>query len=263
MSEASHTEMATLLAEAEANANPVAPLTDTFADLDLAGAYQIQFLNVDRRLEAGEKLTGYKVGLTSLEAQKHFNIDEPDFGHLFWGMERGSGGAVPMDRLIAPKVEAELAFVLGRDLEGPVSRSEVVLAVDHVVGAIEVVDSRLADWKIKAADTIADNGSSAYYALGTCRAGIKDVDLTHVGMALWLNGEVALTGSGAAVMGDPLEAVVFLVNALGRHGRGLKEGQVILSGALSGMVPLKAGDTVQAEFLGLGSIGLRAEGEKR
>lgn len=255
-------KMADELHVAETTREPIEPLTERF-HLDLDAAYQVQMMNAARSLKQGNRLVGYKIGLTSLEAQKHFGITHPDFGHLFHTMVLDQDAEFDVSTLIQPKIEAEVAFILGRDLKGPgVTIAEAARAVDSVMGAFEIIDSRIKDWRIKAADTIADNGSSSRFVLAGTPVRLTELDLPHVGMALSKNGEVSLTASGAAVMGNPLNALVFLANELGEHGRPLMAGEVILSGSLGGMLPMRPGEFYTAEFLKLGRVGLRTKGEK-
>lgn len=251
-------DIASELSTAEADRRPVKPITERFPELTHEDAYDIQKLNVNKALMEGRFLAGYKVGLTSRSAQKHFQVFEPDFGHLFADMAWRDEAQENLTELIQPRIEAEIAFVLARDLTGPgITIAQVMASVDYVVGAMEVIDSRIADWKIKALDTIADNGSSARYILGAKAVILSSIDLQTVGMSLAKNGEVWQTGAGSAVLGNPLNALVFLANQLGERGTGLKAGQFILSGALSGVLPMKIGDFFTAEFLKLGRVSVR------
>lgn len=257
-------DIAAELALAERDRRPIKPITERFPELSESDAYDIQKLNVSKAFVDGRFLTGYKIGLTSRSAQKHFQVFEPDFGHLFADMAWRDEAEESLSALIQPRIEAEMAFVLGKDLTGPgVTMAQAMGAVDCVVGAMEIIDSRIADWKIKAHDTIADNGSSARYVLGSRAVKLSDIDLNSVGMSLSKNGEVWVTGAGSAVLGNPLNALVFLANRLGERGTGLKAGQFILSGALSGVLPMKAGDFFTAEFLKLGRVSVRVAGEKQ
>lgn len=250
---------------AEKNRQPIRPITETTPGFSLEDAYLIQSMNAGRALREGKVLSGYKIGLTSREAQKHFGLTHPDYGHLFNTMAICEEGELVLSQLIQPKIEGEVAFILGKDLKGPgLTLVDVLTAVDCALVAMEIVDSRIENWKIKAADTIADNGSSARYVLGTLKRSLRDFDLTTIGMALSRNAEVLVTGSGAAVMGNPLNAVVFLANELGKMDKGLLAGEVILSGSLSGMIPLQARDSFTCEMLGLGKCSVHvvvAEGQ--
>ncbi|MEZ4751729.1 MAG: fumarylacetoacetate hydrolase family protein [Bdellovibrionota bacterium] len=253
--------LAMALAHAEEAGNTILSPSKQEGGLSLEQAYAIQMQNVLRRLKKGERLVGFKLGLTSAEAQKHFSVFEPDFGHLFSGMLVEAGGEIDLSTLIQPKVEGEIAFVTGQDLQGPgVTLVDVARAIDWVHPAIEIIDSRIRNWEITAADTIADNASSARVVLGSGVPFTGEYDLSLIGMALSKNGEVLHTGAGAAVLENPLHAVSFLANELGKHGQVLPAGSLILSGSLSGMLSVEAGDFFTAEFDGLGSVSIRFGG---
>ncbi|MCB0406132.1 MAG: fumarylacetoacetate hydrolase family protein [Bdellovibrionales bacterium] len=250
--------LAMALAHAEEEGNTILPPSKQEGGLSVEQAYAIQMQNVLRRLKQGERLIGFKLGLTSDEAQKHFSVFEPDFGHLFFNMLIEEGEQVDLATLIQPKVEGEIAFITGQDLQGPgVTLVDVVRAVQWVLPAIEIIDSRIRNWEISAADTIADNASSARVVLGRAQRFSGEWDLSLMGMALSKNGEVLLTGAGAAVLENPLHAVSFLANELGKHGQVLPAGSLILSGSLSGMLSVEPGDFFKAEFDGLGSVTVR------
>ncbi len=252
-----HQDYSRKLWEAEIKHTPIPSFSADFNGA-LPDAYKIQAETANTRIKAGEKLVGYKIGLTSLEAQKHFGITHPDFGHLFESMRLENGAVCPTEKLIAPKVEAEIAFIMGSDLKGPgVTVDQAKDAVESVVGALEIIDSRFEKWKINAFDTIADNGSSCRFVLGNRRLSLKEVDLPFIGMALSKDDEVMLTACGAAVMGNPLEALCFLANELSKFGRHLEEGHVVLSGSLGGMISMEKGVTYSAELLGLGKVSVQ------
>lgn len=247
------------LLEAEKSRRPVPPLVARYEGFSIDDAYQVQCHNANQSLMQGKRLVGYKIGLTSRAAQTHFGVTHPDFGHLFASMAIADEGVVPLAQLIQPKIEGEIALVLGKDLKGPeVTVVDAMDAVEYALTAMEIIDSRIENWKISAADTIADNGSSALFVLGENKVALKGLNLAELGMAFSHNGEVLFTGSGAAVMGNPLNALVFLANELGKQDRGLRAGEVILSGALSGMASLKAGDFFSCEIGRLGSCSVRA-----
>jgi len=246
------------LLEAEKNRRPVAPLIERYKNISVEDAYQVQMHNANQALMQGKRLVGYKIGLTSRAAQIHFGLTHPDLGHLFAPMAVADEGETALSQLIQPKIESEIALVLGKDLKGPdVTIVDVMNAVEYAVCAMEIIDSRIENWKITAADTIADNGSSAQFVLGENKVPVKGLNLAELGMAFYRNGEVLFTASGAAVMGNPLNALVFLANELGKHNRTLRAGEVILSGALSGMSPMKAGDFFSCEIAKLGSCSVR------
>jgi 2-oxopent-4-enoate hydratase len=258
MSEARLQNLADKLFEAEKSRTPIDPLSAD-AKLSLEDAYGIQLRNAARQLHHGGRLVGYKIGLTSREAQKQFGVFEPDFGHLFESMAVLEDGELVLSELIQPKIEGEIAFLLARELKGPgVTALDALLAVDSALVCMEIVDSRIANWKIKGVDTIADNGSSSRFVVGARRVSLKNLDLPLLGMALSKNGEVQATGAGAAVMGNPLNAVAFLANELAKFDRGLLPGQVVLSGAVSAMLPVKAGEFYTCEMAKLGKVTVRA-----
>lgn len=249
-----HEALAQKLWDSETNRKAIQPFSLEFGS-KIEDAYQIQCSTAQLRLSRGEKLVGYKIGLTSLEAQKHFGISHPDFGHLFESMEIKTGSKVNLNELIQPKIEAEIAFMMGADLKGPgVTYEQAKRAVAYVCAALEIIDSRFENWKIGAFDTIADNGSSARFVLGETRMPLSELDLPHLGMALSKNNEVQLTAAGAAVMGDPIQAVCFLANELARVGKCLEKGQIVLSGSLGGMLTMEKGTIYSAEILKLGKV---------
>jgi 2-keto-4-pentenoate hydratase len=249
--------------EARVHALACDPLTDTQATLSILDAYTISDLNMRRRTAQGTvRLVGKKIGLTSIAVQKQLRVAEPDFGYLTSDMLVQNGKDVPLVKLIAPKVEGEVAFVLKNELRGPnVSVEDVLAATDYLLPAIEIIDSRVRDWKIKIADTIADNASSALFVLGEERHSIKDLDLQLAGMALRVNGEVLSTGVASACLGNPAVAVAWLANAMGKFGVSLLPGEIILSGAFGPVVPVIAGDHVEVKISGLGSVQCRFLGD--
>jgi len=255
-------EMADRLHDAEKNRIPIEPLTSAYEGFEEENAYSVQNINAARAAREGKRLVGYKVGLTSREAQRQFNVFRPDYGHLFDSMAVLEETPIQLSGLIQPKIEGEIAFILGKDLKGPgVTIVDALNAVDYAVNAVEIVDSRIRDWKISAPDTIADNGSSALFVLSGLRKRIESLDLPSIGMAFSQNGEVRVTGAGAAVMGNPLSAVVFLANELGRMDKSLLAGEVVLSGALSSMLSIAPGDVFACEMHGLGRLNLRFAGK--
>ncbi|MDR0602261.1 MAG: fumarylacetoacetate hydrolase family protein, partial [Treponema sp.] len=226
--------------------------------LTIDDAYGIQLANVKRVLEMGHVISGKKIGLTSSGIQKQFGVNEPDYGHLYAAMDC-KDGLVNTDALMQPKIEGEIAFVLKKDLAGgKVTREDVIRAADYVVAAFEIVDSRIAGWKIKLVDTVSDNASSGRYILGSRKLGPDEVDLPNVSMKLWKNGsEPAGEGTGAAVLGDPCVSVAWLANRLWGYGVTLKAGEVILSGAFSSAPAAKKGDSFTAEFSSFGKVEAR------
>ena len=237
---------------------PVLPLTDREPDITIADAYQIQLRFIQRRLDAGERVVGKKIGVTSKVVMDMLKVNQPDFGHLLSGMVFNEGEPLSMRQFIAPKAEAEVAFVLARDLDGPgVTAADVLRATDCVMPCFEIVDSRIKDWKIKIQDTVADNASCGVLTLGGLRKSPRQLDLALAGMVLEKNGEVISTSTGASVQGSPVNAVAWLANTLGRLGIGLKAGDVILSGSQSPLVPVVAGDSLYCSVGGLGGTSVR------
>jgi len=237
---------------------PVAPLTERDADITIADAYAIQLRMVQRRLETGETVIGRKIGVTSKVVMDMLGVDQPDFGQMTSGMVFNEGEPVDTTRLIAPKAEAEVAFMLRRDLTGPgITAADVLRATDCVMPCFEIVDSRIRDWKIKIQDTVADNASCGVLTLGGVRKSPRALDLALAGMVLEMNGEVVSTSAGAAVQGSPVNAVAWLANTLGRLGIGLRAGEVILSGSQSPMLAVKPGDSLRCDVGGLGGASVR------
>jgi 2-keto-4-pentenoate hydratase len=244
------------LREAARTATPIPPLRETYPQLDAAGAYAIQRVNADHRVkQEGRRLVGCKIGLTARAVQAQLGVDQPDFGVLFDDMGYGDAEPIPMARLQQPKVEAEVAFVLGRDLamQHP-SHVDVIKAVDHVLPAIEVVGSRIANWNIRFVDTVADNASSSAFVLGSTPRSLGDLDLRLAGMVMTRRGEPVSMGAGAACLGHPLNALVWLARTMAGLGQPLRAGDLVLSGALGPMVAVNAGDVFEAHINGLGSV---------
>ncbi|WP_409304785.1 2-keto-4-pentenoate hydratase [Peribacillus sp. SCS-155] len=251
-------EYAELLAEAESSAIAIDPLTALYPDLSVNEAYSIQLENIAKKVEEGNKIVGKKIGLTSLAMQKLLGVNEPDYGHLLDNMVIENGGLVSMEQVLQPKVEAEIAFVLKKELRGPnITALDVLQATDYIVPALEIVDSRIKDWKIKLQDTIADNASSAFYVLGGKPAKVEDVDLELLGVAFTKNGDLVNTGVGAAALGNPANCVAWLANRLSDFDISLMPGEVILSGALSAAAEAKSGDVFTARFAHLGQVSVR------
>lgn len=234
----------------------IPPLRDYLDPLDAAGAYAVQELNTRYWEDAGRRIVGRKAGLTAKAVQTQLGVDQPDFGVLFEDMRVVDGGVLDPARCLQPKAEAEIAFVLGAGLFSvDVTSDQVAQAIASVHAAIEVVDSRIADWKITFADTVADNGSSAFFVLADEGCSLSDVDLEGVQMEMEINGKVASSGVGAAVLGNPLNAVTWLAQTLAARGAPLKAGDVVLAGALGPMVTLLPGDEVRARIGGVGAVG--------
>jgi 2-oxopent-4-enoate/cis-2-oxohex-4-enoate hydratase len=236
----------------------VEPLTSRIAGITVDDAYRIQLHTIGRRVAAGERHVGKKIGLTATVVQNIFGVDQPDFGHLLSGMTYNDGATIPAAEFIQPKGEGEMGFVLRRDLAGPgLTNADVLAATECVMPCFEIVDSRIRDWKIKVQDTVADNGSSAAFVVGDSAVDPRRVDLTTVGMVLEKNGEIIGTGAGAATLGNPVNAVTWLANALGGYGITLKAGELILAGSLSIMFPIAAGDSLRMSLGKVGSAGCK------
>lgn len=244
------------LRAAQESRTPCAPIRDLLVEGDIAGAYAVQDIN--SRSREGRRVVGRKIGLTSRTVQQALGIDQPDFGLLSADMEVPDGDEVPAGALIQPRAEGELAFVMGADLtrENP-SMAEVLRAIDLVLPAIEIIDSRIRDWDIGILDTVADNASSGLYVLGASPVRPGDIDLRLCGMVLEQNGEPAATGAGLACLGHPLNAVRWLARTMVEAGRPLQAGDVVLSGALGPMIKVTPGDHFSLRISGAGSASVR------
>ena len=246
------------LANARAAQAPIAPISGTFGISNLADAYAVQELNTRAALQQGRRLVGRKIGLTSLAVQQQLGVDQPDFGMLFADMEVLDGGEIDCSRLIQPKAEGEIAFVLGRDLpHADCTLAELMSAVEYLLPALEIVDSAIENWKISLADTVADNASSALYVLGKQPTRLSGLDLRLEGMLLEKNGAQASIGVGAACLGNPLDACLWLARTMAAAGRPLLAGDVLLSGALGPMTPVVVGDRLQLRLTRLGEVTCR------
>jgi 2-oxopent-4-enoate/cis-2-oxohex-4-enoate hydratase len=236
----------------------VEPLSLRHPTMTIVEAYTAQRLQADWRIAGGARVVGKKVGLTSKPVQTMLGVHQPDFGYLFSDMAVASGGTVSVGELIQPKIEGEIAFVLKTDLRGPgLTAADVLRATQGVMACFEIVDSRIANWKIGIVDTVADNASSALFVLGDRLIEPGTVDLALCGMVLEKNGEIMVTGAGAAALGSPVNAVVWLANQLGELGASLLAGEVILSGALGAMVPVVGGDHFRLAIGGIGTCSVR------
>ena len=236
----------------------IEPLSTRHPDLTIEDAYAIQQHLLARRIAQGERVIGKKIGVTSEAVMNMLGVFQPDFGWLTDGMVYNEGEAIPASSLIQPKAEGEIAFLLKKTLKGPgVTAADVIAATQGVMTCFEIVDSRIRDWKIKIQDTVADNASCGVFVLGDRLVDPRDVDLGTCGMVLEKNGEIVATGAGAAALGHPANAVAWLANTLGALGIALEAGEVILSGSLAAMVPVKAGDNLRVPIGGIGSCSVR------
>jgi 2-keto-4-pentenoate hydratase len=242
--------------QARAAIAPVRELLGTSTDIDVG--YAVQQVNTDRSLAAGRKISGRKIGVTSVAVQQQIGVDQPDFGTLFADTEYGDGVDIPSSRLIQPRAEAEVALVLDRDLDdAPHGFAQIVRAVAFALPAIEVVDSRIEDWKISIVDTVADNASCGLYVVGSRPVPLRRVDVRAVPMSMSIDGVEVSTGSGAACLGNPLHAARWLADTLCERGIPLRAGDVVMTGALGPMKPIVAGNVVEATFGDLGTVTTR------
>ena len=248
-------EAAAALWDAARTGRYTQPWRGSYPGLDAADAYAIQRTNTERRLAGGRRVVGRKIGLTARAVQAQLGVDQPDFGVLFDDMSFGDAEPIPMQQLDQPKVEAEIAFVLGRDLDmANPGHADVIKAVDHVLPAIEVVGSRIAGWDIRFVDTVADNASSGAFVLGGSPRLLRDVDLRLCGMVMSRRGEPVSVGAGAACLGNPLTAVLWLARKMVTVGRPLRAGDVVMSGGLGPLFPVVPGDVLELRIHGLGSV---------
>lgn len=246
------------LYEALSQRRVLEPLSTRYPDIGIVDAYAVQQHMLARRIAAGERVVGKKIGVTSKAVMDMLGVFQPDFGWLTDGMVFNEGEAVSASSLIQPKAEGEIAFLLKKTLQGPgVTAADVLAATEGVMACFEIVDSRIRDWKIKIQDTVADNASCGVFVLGDRLVDPRDVDLATCGMVLEKNGEIVATGAGAAALGHPANAVAWLANTLGAHGIALEAGEVVLSGSLAAMVPVKAGDNLRVTIGGIGSCSVR------
>ncbi len=247
--------LAARLREAEQRRQPVAPVRGEIAPDDTELAYAVQQANVEARLARGERIVGRKIGLTSLAVQRQLGVDRPDFGALFASMAYGDGETIPLGRLIQPKVEAEIALVLERDLvHEKHSFADILSATAYALAAIEVVDSRIRDWDIRFVDTVADNASSALFVLGSRPVRLDQLDLAGCRMTMQQDGEQVSQGVGAACLGNPLNAAMWLADTMVKLGTPLRAGDVVLTGALGPMVAVTGPGSFTAQIDGLGSV---------
>lgn len=237
----------------------VSPLTGRGEDISIDDAYHISLRMLERRIAAGASVIGKKIGVTSKAVQNMLNVHQPDFGYLTDDMVFNSGEVMPIsERLIAPRAEGEIAFMLKKDLTGPgITNADVLAATECVMPCFEIVDSRIRDWKIAIQDTVADNASCGLFVLGDQAVSPRKLDLVTCGMVVEKNGAVLSTGAGAAALGSPVNCVTWLANTLGKFGIALKAGEVILSGSLVPLEPVKAGDYMRVDIGGIGSASVR------
>lgn len=243
------------LRDAASGKHYLAPLREAWPDITLDDAYAIQTANIQWQVERGRRVIGRKIGLTSTAVQKQLGVSQPDFGTLLDEMSYGDSQIIPLHVLTQPKIEAEIAFILDRDLdlERP-SYAEILDAVAYALPALEIVGSRIANWNIGIADTVADNASSSAFVLGGTPVTLEGLDLRLCGMVLERKGEPVSVGAGAACLGHPLNAVTWLAGIMAERGTPLRAGDLVLSGALGPMVPVTPGDVFETRINGIGSV---------
>jgi 2-keto-4-pentenoate hydratase len=248
-------EVAKILREAADQKITCEPIRGIIGVTDITKAYKIQSINSKIRIANGARVVGSKIGLTSIAVQKQLGVDQPDYGLLYDDMEILNGGEVSCIELMQPKVEAEIAFVLKKDLNTTsITASEMMSAIDYAVASIEIVGSRIRDWNIKITDTIADNASASHFVIGHRPVSLENIDLINCKMVLYKNGEIVSEGTGAACLGSPINACIWLAKTMAAHGSPLKAGDLILSGALGPMSSVAPGDQIKTVIEGLGEV---------
>lgn len=257
LSDAIREQLAADLADAERTRAPMSPLTDAYPDIDVVDAYEIQLINIRRRLAEGATVVGHKVGLSSAAMQQMMGVDEPDYGHLLADMEVFEDVEVDTGRYLYPRVEVEVGFILADDLPGAgCTEDDVLAATAAFAPSIELIDTRITDWKIKLCDTIADNASSAGFILGAARVSPKDIDITAIDAVLTRNDDVVAEGRSDAVLGNPVTAVAWLARKVDSFGVRLRAGDIVLPGSCTRAIDVRPGDRFVADFAGLGSVRL-------
>lgn len=255
MSQTTIQQAADALWQARTTNTTIARVSETFGIADAADAYAVSAFNIARAVEQGARVSGKKIGLTSVAVQQQLGVDQPDYGVLFADMEYLSGAALPARRLIQPKAEGEIAFVVGRDLnQEHLTWAQFLHGLEYALPAIEIVDSAIHDWKITLVDTIADNASCGLYVLGLEPRRIGDIALGGAALELRKNGVTSAVGAGAACLGNPLLAAYWLAKTMAAAGNPLAAGDVVMSGALGPMVPIVAGDRIEVDISGLGRV---------
>ena len=260
LSSAIRAELAAELADAERTRVPMSPLTAAHPGIDVVDAYEIQLINIRQRIADGARVIGHKVGLSSEAMQKMMGVDEPDYGHLLGDMEVFEDVPVNTAKYLFPRVEVEVGFILAEDLPGAgCTEDDVLAATAAYAPSIELIDTRIKDWKIALCDTIADNASSAGYVLGPERVSPKDIDITGIDAVLTRNGEVVAEGRSDAVLGNPVTAVAWLARKVDSFGVRLRAGDIVLPGSCTRAIDVRPGDAFVADFAGLGSVRLSFE----
>lgn len=246
--------------QAQVSKVSINPIRNEIEKQDLQSAYKIQEYNINRQLENGQKIVGKKIGLTSKKVQAQLGVNQPDFGILLDNMQIENDAILPYSELQQPKAEAEIAFILKKDLtESPLTLETVIEAVDYAVAAIEIVGSRIKNWDIQITDTIADNASSSHFVLGKEKVNLNVLDLETCEMQLYKNGNISSEGNGKACLGNPLNAVLWLAQKMKELGQPLQKNEIILSGALGPMVILEKGDQIKASISKLGDVSFQVK----
>lgn len=260
LSSATRDELAADLARAERSRESIAPLTSANPGIDVVDAYEIQLINIRQRVARGARVLGHKVGLSSVAMQQMMGVDEPDYGHLLDEMEVFEDTPVKTGNYLYPRVEVEVGFILANDLPGAgCSEEDVLAATEALAPAIELIDTRITDWKIALCDTIADNASSAGFVLGRARVSPADIDVKTIDAVLTRNGEVIAQGRSDAVLGNPVTAVAWLARKVDSFGVRLRKGDIVLPGSCTRAIDARPGDEFVADFTGLGSVRLSFE----
>lgn len=258
MEQATIQQLGDELYEALVACKTITPLSSRYPDMTIEDAYYVQQRMIARRLEKGEKIIGKKIGVTSKPVMNLLGVNQPDFGYLTDGMVYNEGESIDASTLIQPKAEGEIAFLLKKDIQGPgVTAADVIAATEGVMACFEIVDSRIENWKIKIQDTVSDNASCGVFVLGDKLVDIANLDLALCGMVMEKNGDIVVTGAGAASMGHPVNAIVWLANTLGTLGIALKAGDIVLSGAMGAMVDCAKGDNLRISIGGIGGCSVR------
>ncbi len=259
MSEAKRNAFGDELYEALVARRTLRPLTERWPEITIADAYHVSLRMVNRRLEAGEKIIGKKIGVTSKAVQEMLDVHQPDFGYLTDRMLFPNGGPMPISEgLIQPRAEGEIAFKLKSDLVGPgVTNEDVLAATEYVMACFEIVDSRVHEWKVRIEDTVADNASCGWFVLGDEHVAPAGLDFPNLQMRVYKNGAPLSEGRGSAALGSPVNCVTWLANTLGEFGIPLSRGDVVLSGSLVPLEPVKAGDEMRLEVDGVGTASVK------
>jgi 2-keto-4-pentenoate hydratase len=251
-------ELARTFIGAEQRGVPIEPITSLYPDLTEADAYRVQMAVVATKVRRGDRVIGRKVGATSQPIQQLLGIDEPIYGTLLESNRVANGETILLSRLIHPRVECEIAFLLGEDLAGPgIAVTNVLAATQAVMASLEINDPRTREWKIESREAIADNGVAARFVLGEQRLAVEDLDLPNTTVVFRKNGEEVASARGAAVLGDPARAVAWLANKLAEHHQSLKANEIVLPGSMTPIYPVGTADRVEAEFDALGDVSVR------